>query len=169
MYLPKAPDLRAAVMPLADGSRGVFQTIRVMRSLVTQFRVDPVIRGVAVTLINLVPEKDTLGEIRTLFEFVRDRVRYTRDVLDVETLSTPVKTLELAAGDCDDKSVLLATLLEAVGIPTRFVVTGYAQPGVYEHVYVLAMLSDGSFLPLDASEPQPPGWEPPGAVAYHAE
>ena len=37
----------------------------------------------------------------------------------VETVQTPLRTLENEAGDCDDKSLLTATLLETFGFSTR--------------------------------------------------
>jgi len=169
MYLPRTVELSGAVTTIPDGTAGIMATVRIMRSLVRQYRSSPQIRAVALNLLALTPERDSLAEVRTLFEFVRDRVRYTGDVLDTETLTTPVKTLELRAGDCDDKSVLLATMLESVGYVTRFIVAGYNYPGMFEHVYVAAMLSDGSFVSLDPSESGGLGWEPPNPLIYYEE
>jgi transglutaminase-like putative cysteine protease len=77
-------------------------------------------------------------------------------------------TLQGRLGDCDDQVVLLATLLEAVGYPTRFIVSGYNYPGEYEHVYLQAWL-DGCWIDMDPTEHHPMGWAAPGAVAMAAE
>jgi hypothetical protein len=169
MYLPRHFELAGAVASMPDGTPGIMLTIRRMRQLVREGRVNPEIRRTAINLTTLLPPRDFDGEIRTLFEFVRDRIRYVGDVNEIETLTAPDKTLHLGAGDCDDKAVLLASLLESIGYSTVFIVTGYTLPGVFEHVYLAVLLPDGSLLPLDASEPQAPGWEPPNAVAYHLE
>ena len=154
---------------IPEGSAGIMATIDVMRALVKRYRTDMLIRQTALNLLTLVPPKDSFGEVSAIFEFVRDHIRYVGDVLDVETLATPDKTLALRAGDCDDKSVLLAALLESVGYNTRFVVAGYNFPGVFEHVYVSVLLGDGSLLSLDPSEDQPAGFEPPEPIIYHME
>lgn len=169
MYLPRAVELSGAVFSIPDGTSGIRATVARMRALVREGRVDPEIRRAAINLTFLLPPRDPEGEIHALFEFVRDRVRYVGDVLEVETLTAPAKTLALGAGDCDDKAVLLATLLESIGYSTAFVVTGYGTPGVFEHVYLSVMLPNGTMLSLDASEPQPMGWEPPNPVAYFME
>ncbi len=144
---------------LPNDAAGTHQTLVLMRSLVRQFKRDPVIRDVAISLVSSIRPRDWLGEIRALFEYVRDQIRYTRDVSGIETLQTPPVTLELEAGDCDDKSTLLASLLESVGHPTRFIATGYQEPGRYSHVYVQTKVGE-RWLPLDASVSQPFGWEP---------
>lgn len=169
IHHPDLTQLRAAVLSIGAGRGGIMDTVRVMRALVDQYKTDPNIRATAITITQLDPEKQPLPEIHSIFSFVRDHVRYINDVNGVETVTSPDKTLALRAGDCDDKSVLLATLLESIGYITRFIVTGYSEPGVYEHVYVSVMLPDGSFLPLDSTEPHAPGWEQAAPVAYWAE
>jgi transglutaminase-like putative cysteine protease len=163
------PDLGGCLYAIPDGAAGIRRTIRIMRDLVNRYRVDPTIRARAITLLRLTPSKDEPSEIRVIFEFVRDHIRYVRDVVDTETIATPDKVLALGAGDCDDKATLLATLLESVGYPTRFAVAGYSAPNVFEHVYVRAMLADGSFVSLDPSEPNGLGWHAPNPVAYFEE
>lgn len=161
--------LSGRLYSIPDGVGGIRCTLSAMRALVRHYRADPNIRARTITLLRLTPEKDAPSEIRTIFEFVRDHVRYVQDVHETETLTTPDKTLQLLAGDCDDKSVLLATMLESVGYATRFVIAGYNTPNVFEHVYVEAMLPDGSFIALDPSEPNGVGWYAENPVAYYAE
>lgn len=170
MFIQPEAQLSAVTVSIPDGVAGIQQTVRLMRASVRKYRADPNIRARALSLVQLIPQLDTYAEMRALFEFVRDRIRYTGDVLDVETLTTPDRTLSTGAGDCDDKAVLLASLLESIGIPTRFVTTGYSLPGVFEHVYVEAMLSNGAFISLDCSDANFSfGWEAPAPIAYWAE
>ena len=156
--LAPTPTLTGVVIGIPNGRAGVAATLRAMRELVNRSKVDPAIRQAAQSVIFLQPEKDYLAEAEALFSFVRDTIRYTRDVHGVETLQTPAITLATRMGDCDDQSTLLASMLESVGIPTRFVVAGY-NGGDFEHVYLQAWC-DG-WIGMDATEPHPMGWEPP--------
>ena len=158
MMLAPMPTLTGVVLQIPNGRAGVQATVQAMRQLVDQAKVDPAIRQAAQSVVFLQPEKDYLAEAEALFNFVRDSIRYTRDVHGVETLQTPQITLATRMGDCDDQSTLLAAMLESVGIPTRFVVAGYNGHD-FEHVYLQAWCGD--WIGMDATEPHQMGWEPP--------
>lgn len=149
---------------LPPDAAGTNTTLKLMSSLVKQFKRDPMIRDTALSLVAGLRPRDWTGEARRLYEYVRDNIRYTRDVSRVETLQTPPVTMDVEAGDCDDKSTLLAALLESVGHPTRFVATGYREPQSYSHVYVETLLGT-KWIPLDASTDKPFGWVPRTPVA----
>lgn len=168
MMLAPTPHLSGFVVPLADGKTGVYQTLGTMRQLVKKYRVDPTIRQAATSIIFLTPEKDEYSEAEALFCMVRDCIRYVRDICDVETLSTPMITLAGKLGDCDDQTVLLASLLESVGYPTRFVIAGYVTGNDYEHVYLQALVCN-QWIAMDATEQNAMGWEPPDPTVYAVE
>lgn len=149
---------------LPPDAAGTHETLKIMAGLVKKFKRDPMIRDTAISLTAHLKPRDWTGQARALYEYVRDRIRYTRDVLGVETIQTPPVTMELEAGDCDDKSTLLATMLQAIGHPARFVATGYREPNQYSHVYVETLLGD-RWVPLDASTSRPFGWEPRAPMA----
>jgi transglutaminase-like putative cysteine protease len=138
-----------------------------MRELVNACRVDPGVIQTAVGIIYLTPERADLAEVNALFCWVRDHVRYVRDVVGVETLCDPRMTLQRMVGDCDDQVTLLCSLLESVGYPTRFVMAGYNGPD-FEHVYC-QVLVNGQWLDCDPTEREPIGWAPPAPVAYYIE
>jgi len=89
---------------------------------------------------------------KALFYFVRDNFDYVADPRSSEFVKTARQSLISEGGDCDDASVLVSSLLEAVGIRTRFVFI----PG---HVYVEASLrkalrkykNDGDWVAMDAT------------------
>ena len=68
----------------------------------------------------------------------------------VEVVQTPTYTLTNQFGDCDDKSTLLATMLESIGHPCRFVAIGYTRSGEFEHVFVETRVG-ANWLGLDAT------------------
>lgn len=129
-----------------------------MRALVKEGRKNPVIRELALSLIERHDQKDWQNEIRSLHAFVRDRIRYTRDIRGVETLQTPWATLDIRQGDCDDKSILLASLLESVGHPTRIVAVGFV-PGTCSHVLVETRIGN-KWIAAETTEPVQLGWYP---------
>jgi transglutaminase-like putative cysteine protease len=57
--------------------------------------------------------------------YVREHVRYVKDIASVERFATPQSTLFMEkAGDCDDSSIALCTLLERIGHETRLIERG---------------------------------------------
>jgi transglutaminase-like putative cysteine protease len=119
-------------------------TVQAMLDIVRQQRKDALVRTTAENLIMGVPQKDWYGEIKKIFNFVRNKIRYTRDIHNVEFIKTPLKQLTdmqsrgVSFGDCDCHSVLLSALLESIGHKTRFVIirTVSNPADTYNHVFV---------------------------------
>lgn len=120
-------------------------------------------RAKARALTSGLPQKAWIAEIKALHSFVRDKIRYLKDINGVETVHTADAVLTLGAGDCDDKSVLLASMLESIGHQTRFVAVGF-QPGRFSHVFVQTKVGN-KWLSLETTEPVKPGWEPAKIVS----
>jgi len=160
LYPEPRPTVFGMVPSGPDGTRAV---LREMIALVRQYKKDPGVRQVAAELVRSLPQYDRAGEVRALHAFVRDAVRYTNDIRGVETLQTPKATLEMGVGDCDDKSTLLAALLESIGRPTRFVAVAFS-PGAFSHVYVETLLGR-RWVPLETIKPVPAGWSPQGVYS----
>lgn len=160
MYLAPSVQLSGRLVPVPSGVAGITQTLREMRDIVRAYRTNLDVRQTAVNLLFLTPAKNELAEVESLFDYSRDNIRYVRDIHDVETIATPDKTILMGYGDCDDKTVLLASLFESVGYPTRFVVAGYSMPGELEHVY-LQVLANGTWIDCDPTESKSMGYAPP--------
>lgn len=156
MQLSQAPT--ATLMQIPEGVDGIRATLRLMRQLTRAGKVSLPVVLKAREITNWLRQKDWPGEIHALHQFVRDSIRYVRDVRDVETLQTPDRTLEIESGDCDDKAVLLASLLEAIGHPTRFVAVSFSGDD-YRHVLLETRLG-ARWLPLETTEPVRAGWYP---------
>lgn len=109
------------------------------------------IRNKAVELTRGLLQKDYAEEARACFEFCRDHVRYVRDILSAETLHDPVTMLDVMAGDCDDKSILLASLLASIGHQCVFVAVAF-RPGEYSHVWTRDRIY-GKWIDLETTEP----------------
>jgi transglutaminase-like putative cysteine protease len=151
---------------LPSGVPGVKATLRLMVDLVREYKTDPALVRFAGDLLQRcqIPEKNPRAEVKCLQNWVRDNIRYVRDVRDVETLRTPPEVLRGRTGDCDDKALLLATLLEAVGYRTKFGAIG-VRGGGYSHVLTFVVLGRGP-VPLETILPGvEPGWFPPDATS----
>lgn len=150
---------------IPGGDEGVRQTLRRMEEIAREYSKHPTIIRLSRSIIHSCPVKDFTCEARQLFEWVRDNIRWTRDVYGVETLATPIRTLEMASGDCDDMSTLLASLYLAVGFPVRFVVVANnpKYPKSFSHVFVeVDVTGEGDWVPADPSHPRAKfGWQVP--------
>lgn len=151
----------ASLHKIPDGAPGIYQTLRVMRDLTREGKKNWIIRRKALDLVQNNGQKAYLDEVRDLHKFVRDRIRYVQDIAGVETVAAPHITLEIGQGDCDDKCVLLASLLESIGHPTRFVALSFS-PGRFSHVIVETKVGN-RWIPLETTEPVGMGWYPPGS------
>jgi transglutaminase-like putative cysteine protease len=151
--------LRTTFHRIPLGVEGIKATMRIMRSMVQRWKLDPGVRALAKELTDSCPQGDYSCEVQSLHAFVRDRIRYVGDIADVETLQTPRATLEQASGDCDDKNTLLAALLEAVGHKSRFVAGAYQEQGFFEHVWLETRIG-ADWYPLETTRDVPAGWDP---------
>lgn len=166
------PAMQLAVYEIPGGARGTEETLKRMVDIVRKSVRDPkrgaFLRGLAMKIIvdaGCKP-KDYKCEAKVLHEWVRDKIRWTRDVRGMETLQFPWRTLEFGAGDCDDKSILLATLAIMAGMPARYRAIG-ADPDrkkTFTHVYVMLNPNgDGrTWLAADPTVSTAPlSWESP--------
>jgi Transglutaminase-like superfamily len=166
--------------PLSAGVEGTAETLAMMAAAVrgeiepdySGFQ-DEAIRSCAISIIAATKGHDAIGEIHALFYFVRDRIKYVRDPIDLERVQDAARTLQLKTGDCDDKCVLLASLLASIGYLPRFTVQ--SQDGHdFDHVYVEVFDDQaGEWIPLDptadclAGTPCGfPGWRHPALVEW---
>lgn len=160
MYQATTPSVTTVQLSsIPSGAAGVRHTLQLMRALVQRGKVSWPVRQRAQILIANLPQQDYVGEARALHAWVRDHIRYTRDIRGVETLHTADKVLEIGQGDCDDKSVLLASMLASIGFKTRFKAVGF-RPGHYVHVYPEALIGN-RWVALETTKPWPIGQEPP--------
>lgn len=106
--------------------------------------------------------RDRFKDLRRIFYWVVSRLRYLRDIQGAETLKTPKRIHReimehgLIVGDCDDASMMLASILMSAGYKTRFVisVTKGNPSDTFNHIWVQAEVN-GRWYDLDATLPEP--------------
>jgi Transglutaminase-like superfamily len=130
-----------------SGDAGVEQTINQMRSLVDEALRDPSINRLARDIVQSAPAFDDYAEAQALYNWVRQTIRFTKDPVNKETLYPPAELLKIRAGDCDDISMLMGTLLMSVGYPARLM-TVAANGDEFSHVYAEGQIN-GQWIPMD--------------------
>ena len=157
------PRTTTQLRDIAAGPQGTYATLMLMRALAKQGKTAMPVRALALSLVSGLKQKDYLGEAKRVHAYVRDHIRYVRDVDGVETLHTPEKVIEYGQGDCDDKSILAAALLGAIGHKTRFVAMGFGNKQ-FSHVYVETRVGN-KWVGFETTEPVNFGWHPSGATS----
>lgn len=84
---------------------------------------------------------DPAAHAFVLWNWVRTHVYYLDDPRNDDHFQTPEVTMKRLAGDCDDQTILLGSLLRAVGFQVRLVFLFSQPPKDYsvefpEHVYL---------------------------------
>jgi hypothetical protein len=157
--------LKSTRVKIGNGDRGIAQTIRYMYGAVmgNEGVASAEIRRQALTIVQDVPSRDQQGEIAAVLQWVKSNIAFRGEW--AETVQTPLVTLQLRAGDCDDQSTLMAALLGSLGYKTRFktVAADPSAPYAFSHVYIeIFQRKTGEWIALDSTVPQSfPGWQPP--------
>lgn len=154
---------KASLGYVPDGKEGTVQTLKLMRGIVRKYKTSLPIRTLAVQITNDLAGKDYYGEVAAIQSWVKNNIRYVRDIKDVETLHTPDIVLQQRSGDCDDQSILVAALLESIGHDTGFIAIGF-NPWEYSHVYAITRMGK-NWLSVETTEPVAIGWQPPNVVS----
>lgn len=141
--LGNLPD--TAETDLAGSEFGNYQTVQIMQNAARARCKHPKVRGLALKILEQkgIASHNYLDEARAIAEFVQTNVRYVRDIDNVEQLHDPLYMIDrliagTAQGDCDDMSLLLASLLLSVGCQPLFAIVRYRSTcGPFNHIYVV--------------------------------
>jgi transglutaminase-like putative cysteine protease len=164
-----------------DTDSSTEQTIRQMTGMVRSAYSNPVITDVVNSCLKTLPTHSTKRDlVRSIYRWVKGNVVFEEDekvlaeqlgYVDTfkELLISPIVIVQMPQpmGDCDDFSMLLASLLMCAHIRCWFVTIAIEadNPNKWSHVYCAAELVDeGCVIPLDASHGTYPGWEYTGNV-----
>lgn len=137
------------------------------RMLIEQGKRDPKIRMLAVRIVRNCKPKNYMCEVKALHNWVKDdrNIRYIKDTFGVERFATIKRTLEEAAGDCDDKSLVLSALAESIGHETRLVLVDSDMGGRFTHVLPQIKVG-GDWFFAETTKNMPLNWKPPMTKAY---
>lgn len=118
--------------------------------------------------------RDDECEIQRIWDFTVLNFRYTYDPRKIDFFATAQASLEAGGGDCDDATILIGALGEAIGFAGAARVIAPADtPSEWQHVYpMLGVCSKdrpSAWVPCDMTvKGSVPGWQYPD-VAKHAD
>jgi hypothetical protein len=134
------------MMALPDGLAGNIATIEFMGKVAREKAHHPKAREFATKILSHynIASHAYKDEALAIGDFVKTHVRYVRDPRDAEMLQDPIMLIDklenqgMASGDCDDMSLLIATLLLAIGGDPFFRAVRYkTMDGNFNHIYVV--------------------------------
>ncbi len=115
-------------------------TVKLLAEAVRLYSIHPRIRQRARQLTSFLRSMDMDGEIRAVWDFILDHVRYLRDPLFAEYITAPDKLDEMvdegtAQEDCEGVALYAATLLASMGIESEFEIQGRnpSKPTKFSH------------------------------------
>jgi len=155
---------------IAEKDRGTRQTLAVMAQLVNQSLLDPYVREFTKEAVKFANPRDNLELAQTIDGYLRDHFEFFRDPSGIELIHTPhymVQEIEKHGNftaningyfraDCDDFSILAASMAKASGMPAVFVVYAFPQTdNEYAHVFTMSKVND-QWYPYDRNVQYPP-------------
>jgi hypothetical protein len=111
------------------------------------------IKQLADTIVTLsCKETHKVCNAKAIFYFVQQNFNYLNDPLAFEYYKTPQESLKSNSGDCDDGSILLSSLLQSIGLRTRFVfVPGHVFVQVKIPEAITSYKDDNDWINLDST------------------
>jgi hypothetical protein len=137
------------------GDAGIKATLHRMAVLARRGIRDEQILVLSRHITQSAPVADKAAEAKAIFDWMVKNIRYVTDPVHIEFIMSPAKLLtEVKAGDCDDLSIAMAALAEAVGIPARFVAVKTGANKRFNHVYP-ELYINGRWIAYDIANVSP--------------
>lgn len=177
--LSEAQPRRIYRFPMAEGDDGVRDTLTIMAHLVEEARGEPIVLKTAWMLTeNLAPEQ-VRDKAEAVFDYTRgisrdpkartrsrfpgaDALQWRPDPALTELIQDAPLVILHGGADCEELSMVLASLLQAVGLESEFVVVSRREDQDFHHVLVRIPIDEQRSLYLDPSVPRPMNTVPLG-------
>jgi len=92
----------------------------------------PEVRAIADEIQDRYGQKYTVNHMAAAFDYVRRNIEYEIELPGEDHWQSPTETLEKGTGDCEDHSILLASIIENLGgTPRMNVIAGHAFLTIY--------------------------------------
>lgn len=135
--------------------------LKLLRQIIEQYGRDPRVADQAVAICRQagVEPRDYKGQAACLLKWVQHQIYYVNE--PGERLQSPLYTLKVGYGDCDDMMILLCSFFECIKLPWKIVISGkkgndyvryhegdrHYPRAVYTHVY--CMVGNKPFTPTE--------------------
>lgn len=145
--------------------RGARQQRKAVWRVVKQYTGHPLLMQWAADFLRdyKVPERDPAALARAVQRYAQEHIRFFRE--RPERFASPLRSIEWGFGDCDDKSIFIATVLRSFRVPVRLAFVRYVKRNLdgttkrISHVYPQANLG-GKWVALESVHPWPAGKDP---------
>jgi predicted transglutaminase-like cysteine proteinase len=126
------------------------ETIKKMHELVRKAKTDYEFINLIRDMVKGCPAKDSMCEMRTVYNSFKKTIRYILDPAQLELISSVWETMKNRAGDCDDFAILLSASAGAIGLPYRFVTirSDPTRPNEDSHIWTQVLIKN-SWIDLD--------------------
>ena len=149
--------------------------IKEIKYLIQKHGKDPKIRQIAADILtqktivsgttNLgwaIKQKDYLAELKAIFKWVRENIRYQFDPVNKDIIESPFTTIKLKLADCDGLTVLIGSLAQSMGYPVVIKIIKQGDTGRMYHIYPLVGIPPSNprgWIALDAIFNKPIGYQ----------
>lgn len=135
--------MRVFSFPALPGTAGTMQAIGIMKTLARRGRVDPLVRDMALKIVQGIPGRSGFDQATAIRRWLAINVEFRRDPTDNELIYSPNRMVRILTErgpplyiDCDDVATLAAALGGAVGLRARFQVVGFLSPRApFRHIW----------------------------------
>jgi len=150
----KTPDkIYRVYLPLGDRSQTLHK-LKVMWLLAKDGIENPEVLKTSREIVANIPSKNYRAEFEAVYDWACENLRYTQDPTGREMFHTPDIMLDWKQGDCDDHSILIASLLMCLNHPVRFkAVKEKGGDGTYAHVFPETK-SGRQWVAMDSTMPE---------------
>lgn len=154
---------------LAGGDSFTVETLHEMGALAVEGASEPRLVTIARNMLASNGGASVLSLVTLVYDWLTRFYRYKDDPPDAEWLTgvqAQMDQLEEAGfieGDCDDRAILAAALLRAMGARSGFVVVAKSETGAWVHVLPVAWSGEHA-IPFDSQVGSPVGKLPEGAM-----
>lgn len=100
--------------------------------------------------LSMLRGSDDRATLQNIYDLMQGRIDYQTDKRGHEIVRSPAYLFHTGIGDCKSYSVAIGAMCRAMGIPYRYRFTGAGPRSKYTHVYIVATISDGTDIALDA-------------------
>ena len=141
--LPRNQRNRGGLSWHTENIRTLKQQREALWRVISENTGNPLLRRQAATIIREynIPERNPRALVKGILSYFQKEVKFFREY--PEFFASPMRTIEWGLGDCDDKTIGVASILRTFRIPIRLKIIRYTEGGTRKgHVYPQAYIDN---------------------------
>lgn len=131
----------------------VSDKVEYLKKLVKEGGVSPVVRAQAQEVVSGVRDRDDYGEMKAIWRWVKEHIRFTGDPVGREMVTTPATLLRTRQEDCDGIAALTGAMMSSVGIRVSLCFWAPDRMSPFKHVLAAGWCRrKRRWIPVDPSQ-----------------